>query len=337
MLITPAHRDHFEGLIARLVRAGLTPIALHGGGRVCEQLRPGLRPGSQHICAVIDDNPAKHGKTIAGIPITSFDDAISRGTRSVIITAEGPAQTALWNARARFRERGIYILTAPPRFESKTWDETLIDEFEYSIGQSHGSNAVYLHDYPKPHPPKPAEFINAVHERLGQGGTALEIGAGTGLCTQHIIPAAGAYHIVDFSQRLLYEAIEHRFAKHLSKLHLHHDETATLLGVPDASIDVALSFDVFVHFKSDLVHQFLESLARVLKPTGTAVIHFARWNAAAIESWRRENLPSCRGTGSIIHYNHPEELAASAAAIGLKCKVIAEMISWQYLCEFRRA
>lgn len=337
MHITPAHRDHFEGLIARLVRAGLAPIALCGAGRVCEQLRPGFRPASQHLCAVIDDNPAKHAKSIAGIQITSFEDALRLGARSVIITAEGAAQNALWNARARFREAGLYALTAPPRFESKPWDDSLIDEFEHALGDAAGLKSVYLHEYPRSNPPKPAKMLDAILERLKPAGVACEIGAGTGLCTQHIIPSAGTYHVVDFSQRLLYEAVEHRFAKHLDKLHLHHDETATLAGVPDASVDVAFSFDVFVHFKHDLVHQFLESITRVLKPQGTAVIHFGQWNAAAIESWRKYNRPTCIGTPSIMHYNHPEALAASASELGLKCKVLFEMIGWQYVCEFRRA
>lgn len=336
MPITPQHRDHFEELLARLIRARQTPIALCGGGHTCEALRPALRPGGQHIACVIDDNPAKHHKTVGGVECIPFEAALARGIKSVVITAEGNAQDALWSARARFRKAGLYVLTAPPRFASKSWDAALIDQYEHALGEAGGGNAAYLHNYPIASPPRPHEMIDAILSRLPQGATVCEIGAGTGLCTQHILPNAGRYHIVDFSQRLLHEVIEHRFAAHADRMHLHHDETATLAGVPDASIDVLFSYDVFVHFKPDLVHQFLAAAARVLKPGGRALLHFAKWNPAALASWNEHQRAAHIGTGSIVHYNHPEWLAVSAVSLGLRCEPLFDMNRWQFVCEFRR-
>lgn len=339
MAIGPAERDHLVGLLARLVRAGRAPIALVGAGRTALALRPGLAAPAGTIVGIIDDDAAKHGRTIDGVEVISFEEALRRGAKSAIITATGAGQDALWNRRGRFREAGIYLLTCPARFASKPWDDALIDQFEHAMALETGRRPVYLHEYPSESAPKPSEMIDAVLERLPRDGVVCEIGAGTGLCTRWVIERAREYHIVDFSERLLYEAIEHRFAANAGKLRLHHDETATLAGVPDGSIDLVFSYDVFVHFKSDLVHQFLTAVERVLTPRppgGRAVLHFARWNESAIESWRTHHREAHRGSHSVIYYNHPDWLAASAKSLGLTCRVLREVNGWQFIAEFGR-
>jgi SAM-dependent methyltransferase len=337
MTIGAAERDQFAGLVARLTRAGQGPIALAGAGRTARDLRPGLLAGRGMILGVIDDDERTHGRTIDGLDVIPFEEALRRGAKSAIITATGAAQDALWARRGRFREAGLYLLTCPARFASKPWDDALIDQYEHAMAVEAGLSPVYLHEYPSESAPKPVEMIEAVLAGCPADAAVCEVGAGTGLCTRWIIERAREYHIVDFSERLLYEAVEHRFARHGGALRLHHDESARLAGVPDGSIEIVFSHDVFVHFKSDLVHQFLEAIERVLTPRGRAVLHFARWNEAAIESWSGRQRAAHVGTHSTIFYNHPEWLDASARRLGLAFRLAHEVNGWQFIAEFARA
>jgi cyclopropane fatty-acyl-phospholipid synthase-like methyltransferase len=134
----------------------------------------------------------------------------------------------------------------------------------------------------------------------------------------------------------LYEAIEHRFSKHLGKLSLHHDEKAKLGGIPDASVDLVYSMDVFVHFKADLVHQFLESITRVLKPGGKALIHFVTWNDRAMEIWREQHRPDMDGKYGIMFYNSMDQLRVSAKSLGLKIEQVGPEIGWAFLARFEK-
>jgi ubiquinone/menaquinone biosynthesis C-methylase UbiE len=49
-------------------------------------------------------------------------------------------------------------------------------------------------------------------------------------------------------------------------------------GVPDASIDFLFSFGVFVHLDIDIIDKYLDEMARVLKPSATAVIQYSDMN-----------------------------------------------------------
>jgi cyclopropane fatty-acyl-phospholipid synthase-like methyltransferase len=139
---------------------------------------------------------------------------------------------------------------------------------------------------------------------------------------------------VDYSARLLHEAIEPRFARQRAKLRLHHDERARLEGVADGSIDLVFSIDVFVHFKIDLVHQFLASIRRVLRPRGVAVLHFAAWNAEGIRRWEMHDKARHEGGVGPIHSTHVDWLRASGERLGLGVSVVQES-GWTYLAEFR--
>src|SRR5690606_30154563 len=115
------------------------------------------------------------------------------------------------------------------------------------------------------------------------------------------------------------------------RLHLHHDTGAELAGVPDDSVDLVFSFDVFVHFKMDLVHQFLQSVRRVLKPDGLALIHFVTWNDTALEIWRREHRPDRAGTANVMHYTTMGQLHTSARSLDLRVEQVGAETGWSFL------
>ncbi len=323
---------------------GATPVAFYGAGRVLAMLRHEMSASlvrlEEHIACAVDDDPAKSGTECAGLEVVGAEEALRRGVKAVVITAEGAAQDALWARRGRFVDAGIKVLCCPNRFAGQTWDEGLIDRYEWSVARENGIDRAYTRAYPDAQEKHHPEIVAAIESRLTRGASVCEIGSGSGLWTAKFIERAGEYHCVDYSARLLHEAIEPRFAANRSKLHLHHDEHAKLVGVPDGSIDLVFSIDVFVHFKIDLTHQFLASIRRVLKPGagsgGLAVLHFAAWNAAGIERWEKYDTAHHNGGVGPIHPTHPDWLHASGERLGLSVRVVQES-GWTYLAEFRRA
>lgn len=344
--------QHFERQVERLTATRSTPIALLGATHTCRRIHPTLHAPPGTIIGVIDDRPAAVGRQWAGLPVIDMAQALREGVKGVILThGEGGALTTpsadrvepplsaayerLWARRGPLREAGVYILPCPCPYATMGWDQCLIDQYEVALAASRGGNLLYQHGYPPEQPVAWPMLLNPLLERVGPGMTICEIGSGAGLWTQHVIEAAATYHAADFSARLLTEVIEHRFARQMHKLKLHHDTRAALAGVPDASVDLLFSFDVFVHFKADLVHQFLQAARRVLKPGGRALIHFVAWNEAALRIWKREHTPEQAGTANVMHYTTMDQLQTSAADVGLRVEKVSEE-GWSFLAEFGR-
>jgi SAM-dependent methyltransferase len=309
---------------------------LYGAGQVARDLYPAIGVHREVLAGIIDDDPAKVGQSLAGLPVISFDQAVEAGVRAVIITVREELQDVIWAQRDRLLRAGMQVLWVPARYPSRTWDDCLIEQYEWSLAQTRGIDLVYLNDYPSREPELPGWFMPHVREAVRAGATICEIGSGTGLCTEPMIETAGTYYAVDFSARLLYEALEHRFGRYLDKLHTCHDQTAMLAGVPDAAVDLVFSYNVFVHFKSDLVHRFLTAIRRVLKPGGRALLHFLHWNADTIRSWQEHEQAKFVGQHGPMYYNHPDQLAASAESLGLQFDVIGEQGSQHYAGRFTR-
>ncbi|MDX2115461.1 MAG: methyltransferase domain-containing protein [Planctomycetota bacterium] len=337
--MTPTAEDirHFESLLQRLVEMGAAPAALYGAGRWARGLAPALRAAPGLLAGIIDDDARKHGGRWAGLEVLSLDEAVRRGVKGVIITAAAPAQDALWERRHALRDAGMYVLTSPARFRSEPWDDALVEQYECSVARERGLPRLYTLSYPAPDYDIPAPLVERLAAMLPEGGTACEIGAGSGVATRHLLGRAAAYHCVDRSARGLYELLEHRFHASRAKLRLHVDPSARLSGVPDGAVDLVFSLGVMVHLKSDLVHQFLEAIARVLKPSGRALLEFAQWNDAGIAHWRRHHAAAHVGEHSIIYYNHIEGLTASARACGLSARVVGPGDGPFFLAEFARA
>lgn len=337
MPVTPADRDRFAALLHRLATIGSLPVALYGAGRVADDLRPTFGAPPDSILGIIDDDPARVGRTWARLPVITPGQAIEAKAQAVIITAEGAAQDALFERRARFLRAGAQVFCCPDRFESREWDGALSDWYGHHLARKRGVELVWPHEYPSRDAQASSVIIDLALARLPGNGAVCEIGPGAGIWTERLLPAAGRYYAADYSARLLHEVIEHRFADRLDALSVHHDERAELPGVPDASVDLVFSYDVFVHFKIDLVHQFLASIRRVLKPGAGALLHFARWNPDAIDVWRTKHTRHHHGGQSLIHYNHPDWLAESARANGLRFEQVGDAFGWNYLAWFSRA
>ncbi|MFI4897519.1 MAG: methyltransferase domain-containing protein [Phycisphaerales bacterium JB059] len=321
MYTTTADVERFRESVERLVGIGQTPIALYGAGRVARQLEPGRVEGP--IVGIIDDDASRHGSSWAGLRVISLDEAVAAGVRGVIITAEGKMQDAIWARRSRLREHGMQVLCCPPRFGGRTWDECLIHEQDHLTAKANGVEHEYGQTYPTPGDPGAAWLREPLVGVLRPGMTVCEIGCGSGRWTAHAIEASGRYYAVDYSERLLFEVMEHRFCAYMGgKLRLIHDESARLEGVPDGACDLVFSLDVFVHLKIDLAHQYLRSIGRVLRPGGVALIDFIGWDEAGIAHYEAHFASEHVGGHCILFYNDPAWIERSAARFGMSARVI---------------
>lgn len=339
MPCTPEDVRRFEQQVERLASMGSVPIALYGAGGFTKQLCPRARDPRGAIVGIIDDDERKIGLEWAGLPVMTLGGAIESGVKAVIIAAEGGVQDSIWAGRRAMREAGLQVLCCPERFERRPWDEWLSEFWDMKVAEGRGIRLPWLHTYPSRNHGAPEDVAGCLLERLPEGGTVCEIGAGYGMLTERLIGRAGAYHAVDYSARLLYEVMEWRFAKELGKLRLHHDTTARLHGVEDSSVDLLFAFDVFVHIPVDLTHQYLTAAKRVLKPGGRAVIHFRAWDRAGIEEWEKNHWGYSEGRPSAMCFNDMGTLSASAGHVGLRVeKVEGVPRTWMgYCAEFTHA
>lgn len=339
MVCRPEDVRRFEQQVERLASIGSTPIAVYGAGHFTRQMCPRARDPRGVIVGVIDDDDRKIGHTWAGLPVMTVDDALGAGVKSVIIAAEGEVQDKIWARRRVLRQAGVQIVCCPDRFDQRPWDEVLCDFWDMKIAAERGIDVPWLHAYPTREHKAPEDVARCLIERLPEGGTVCEIGPGYGMLTEPLLARAGAYHAVDYSDRLLFEVLEHRFGKELDRLRLHHDKTARLAGVEDGSVDLLFAFDVFVHIPVDLTHQYLAAAKRVLKRAGRAVLHFREWDRKNIEEWERSHLPYSVGGQSGMYFNDMGTLSASAAYLGLRVERIEGVpANWMgYLAEFTHA
>jgi ubiquinone/menaquinone biosynthesis C-methylase UbiE len=114
-------------------------------------------------------------------------------------------------------------------------------------------------------------FSTLLEKYAMPGGNALEIGCGGGRITAEAVRLFGHVEAADVSHEMLRKCRESVRANNLSLQHL---DGFTLNNVPDSSIDVVYSHDVFVHFSSLQVYAYLEEIRRVLKSNGLGIISF---------------------------------------------------------------
>lgn len=122
----------------------------------------------------------------------------------------------------------------------------------------------------------------------------LEIGPGGGRWSQALVERALRLVLVDVSERPL-QLCRERFNGD-ARVQYILSSGSDLPGVEDASIDAVWSFDVFVHVAPRDQAEYLEEIARVLTPGGTAVLHHSdgrnRGQLSSRHGWRS---PMSRG------------------------------------------
>lgn len=101
--------------------------------------------------------------------------------------------------------------------------------------------------------------------------TVLEIGPGGGRWSVILAQFAGKLVLVDLTEKAL-SVCKARLAKY-EHIDFHRTHGSDLSFVPDSSVDLVWSFDVFVHLSPQDTENYLAEIARVLKPKGVAIVH----------------------------------------------------------------
>lgn len=110
-------------------------------------------------------------------------------------------------------------------------------------------------------------------DSLSQDMTVLEIGSGGGRWSRYFRENVTKAILVDAST-----ASETCIRTHCDwsgfEFLISHD--GLLPQIPDCSVDLAFSFDVFVHFHRELFEAYLADVYRVLKPGAKWILHYAK-------------------------------------------------------------
>jgi SAM-dependent methyltransferase len=109
-----------------------------------------------------------------------------------------------------------------------------------------------------------------LHYEPSLGGTCLEIGCGPGRVTRALAGSFSKVVGIDVSEDLLARAR----AVVPDNVELHQVDSVSIpLG--DATIDAVFSIHVFLHLENlDTIRRYLADAFRVLRPGGTAMVHF---------------------------------------------------------------
>lgn len=125
-------------------------------------------------------------------------------------------------------------------------------------------------------------------------GVVVEIGPGGGRWSEVLIQRSSRLILVDVSERPLALCRE-RFSGE-SNVEYVLSSGRDLPGVASGSVDAVWSFDVFVHVAPADQAGYLDQIARVLRPSGVAVIHHADGrNRGLLPSRQGWRAPMSRG------------------------------------------
>lgn len=95
---------------------GLARVALYGAGAHTRDLGPCLAAPPLPVACIIDDDPARAGGTLFGLPIVTPDHARSTPLDAIILSSDR-FEPALWDKCRSFRDAGVRVLrlyTAEP-------------------------------------------------------------------------------------------------------------------------------------------------------------------------------------------------------------------------------
>jgi SAM-dependent methyltransferase len=109
-------------------------------------------------------------------------------------------------------------------------------------------------------------------------GCVLEIGPGGGRWSREIaprIPEASRLILVDGT-----DAARDTLARQVRRpFDLIVSPDGNLSEIPNSSVDLVFSFDVFVHFDNVLFLQYMREIYRIMRPGGRLMLHYAhKWD-----------------------------------------------------------
>jgi SAM-dependent methyltransferase len=160
---------------------------------------------------------------------------------------------------------------------------------------------------------------------IGPGDVTLDVGCGVGRLSRVLAARGSRVIALDVSAEMLSRARD--LNSHLDNVEWLHGDGISLGGVPDASVDAAVSFVVFQHIPDPAITLgYVRELGRVLRPGGWAAfqvstdpsLHQRRWALSdRLRAWRGraprgQSHPAWRGSAVDL-----DDLRAAADEGGL--------------------
>lgn len=108
-MLAPTASGLMRGALARLAQGGVTKAAIYGAGQHTRRVEDALRASPVALVGVIDDDAARHGSEVAGLPVMSAARAMELGARAVVLSSDA-AEDALWTRTTALRAKGIEVV-----------------------------------------------------------------------------------------------------------------------------------------------------------------------------------------------------------------------------------
>jgi SAM-dependent methyltransferase len=168
-----------------------------------------------------------------------------------------------------------------------------IPEFAAAALLNNKSIRRLLHRAFKPTSPFYPELYHLIQQYIRPNVTpqslVLEIGPGGGRFTRYLLDAREII-LVDIVPDF-FEYIKQRFPQQASKMRFYEPKNHELEGIESNSVDYVMTFDAFVHIEPEGIREYLQHIARVLKPGSIAVIHYGDITKKAAEEKERFFAP----------------------------------------------
>lgn len=197
--------------------------------------------------------------------------------------------------------------------EEKPWDHTFRSGID-AERQGGDPNAPVEAAWGKP------DWAPYFEPLVKPGDVLCEIGPGLGRWTRLVLDRVSRAHLVDYSKTVC----DYWRGRNDPRLNVIQSGNTRLPQIPDNSVDMFLSMDVFVHLNFETFVGYLEEAHRILKPGGVAVIDYlAVLNPEAVKWVKKEiRKQDCYGqenvTELIFRYHDPRTIQLFAEDLGFR-------------------
>lgn len=138
-----------------------------------------------------------------------------------------------------------------------------------------------------------AQWYGAIFPRIHAylpATTMLEIAPGFGRWTNYLRNYCQQLYALDLAEACI-DYCRERFAAS-SHISYHVNDGKSLEMIPEGALDFVFSFDSLVHAEADVVHAYLQQLAKKLKPNGVGFIHHSNMGEYRRTFETYEKLPT---------------------------------------------
>lgn len=216
--------------------------------------------------------------------------------------------------------------------EEKPWDHTFRQGIR-AENEGGDPNVAVTDAWGKP------KWAKYIIPHLHNNMTVCEIGPGVGRWTKYVIDRSSQLYLADYSKVVC----DYWRSKQDNRIEVIQSQNTRLPQIPDASIDLFMSFDVFVHMDIEIFFGYLEEAFRILKPSGVAVIDYLSIDDGYKAQWfineiRKQDTygSSHEVKRSIFRTHHKETIKVLAETIGFSVENVEDEWRMHNICTLRK-